>query len=164
MRLLMVSGDRQVVVGEKGPFYWMQREFSKHFERIAVLVPKPAKPASILEIHERVHFHPSPGPRSRAANWIARKGAELLSEHGHDLIVSHDYGWFRNGVGSAALSRRSGVPYVSEIHHVPGVPFAANWRERFDSSLARRYIRWAKDRAAAFRVVNAGELVPLLES
>lgn len=164
MRLLMVSGDRQVVVGEKGPFFWMQREFSKHFERIDVLVPRPAQPASVLSIHERVHFHPSPGPRSRAARWIARKGAELLSEHGHALIVSHDYGWFRNGVGSAALSRASGVPYLSEIHHVPGVPFAAGWRERFDRSLARRYVRWAKDRAAAFRVVNAGEMAPLLES
>ena len=164
MRLLMVSGDRQVVVGEKGPFYWMQREFSRHFDRVDVLVPRPAKPATVLEIHERVHFHPAPGPRSRAAKWIARKGGELLREHGHALIVSHDYGWFRNGVGSAALSRKSGIPYVSEIHHVPGVPFAAGWRERFDRSLARRYVRWAKDRAAAFRVVNAGEMAPLLAS
>jgi glycosyltransferase involved in cell wall biosynthesis len=164
MRLLMVSGDRQIVVGEKGPFFWMQREFSKHFERIDVLVPRPRKPATVLTIHERVHFHPSPGPRSRAARWIVRKGAELLSEHGHGLIVSHDYGWFRNGIGSAELSRKSRVPYVSEIHHVPGVPFAASWRERFDRSLARRYVRWAKDRAAAFRVVNAGEMAPLLES
>jgi len=163
MRLLMVSGDRQVVVGEKGPFFWMQREFSKHFERIDVLVPRPPAPATLLTIHERVHFHPSPLPRSRAAKWIARKGAELLAEHGHSLIVSHDYGWFRNGVGAAALSKASGVPYVSEIHHVPGVPIATGWRERFERSLARRYVRWAKDRAAAFRVVNSGEMAPLLE-
>jgi glycosyltransferase involved in cell wall biosynthesis len=163
MRLLMVSGDRQVVIGEKGPFFWMQREFSKHFERIDVLVPRPAEPPKLLTIHDRVHFHPSEGPRSRAPRWIARKGAELLAEHGHGLIVSHDYGWFRNGVGSATLSRRSGVPYLSEIHHVPGVPHAEGWRERFDRSLARRYVRWAKDRAAAFRVVNSGEMPPLLE-
>lgn len=163
MRLLMVSGDRQVVVGEKGPFFWMQREFSKHFERIDVLVPRPAKPATVLAIHERVHFHPSPGPRSRASRWIAKKGGELLAEHGHSLIVSHDYGWFRNGVGAAALSKASGVPYVSEIHHVPGVPIATGWRERFERTLARRYVRWAKERAAAFRVVNSGEMAPLLE-
>jgi hypothetical protein len=30
----MVSGDRQVVVGEKGPFWSMQREFSRHFGRV----------------------------------------------------------------------------------------------------------------------------------
>jgi glycosyltransferase involved in cell wall biosynthesis len=134
----MVSGDRQVVLGEKGPFFSMQREFS-------------------------LHFHPADVPPSRSARWIVRTGESLIAEHGHGLVVSHDYGWFRNGVGSATLSQRTGVPYVSEIHHVPGYPFAASWRERFDRSLARRYVRWAKDRAAAFRVVNRGEMPPLLE-
>ena len=32
MRLLMVSGDRQVTIGERGPFHSMQREFSRYFE------------------------------------------------------------------------------------------------------------------------------------
>ncbi len=163
MRLLMVSGDRQVVLGEKGPFFSMQREFSGHFERIDVLCPRPPRAPTVTTIHERVHFHPADVPPSRSARWIARTGAALIAEHGHGLVVSHDYGWFRNGVGSAALARKTGVPYVSEIHHVPGHPFAANWRERFDRSLARRYVRWAKDRAAAFRVVNHGEMPPLLE-
>ena len=31
MKLLMVSGDRQVAIGEKGPFDSMQEEFSRHF-------------------------------------------------------------------------------------------------------------------------------------
>lgn len=163
MRLLMVSGDRQVVLGEKGPFFSMQREFSRHFERIDVLCPRPPRKPSVTTIHERVHFHPAEVPPARSARWIARTGASLIAEHGHGLVVSHDYGWFRNGVGSASISRRTGVPYVSEIHHVPGHPFASSWRERFDRRLARRYVRWAKDRAAAFRVVNRGEIPPLLE-
>jgi glycosyltransferase involved in cell wall biosynthesis len=163
VRLLMVSGDRQVVLGEQGPFFAMQREFSRHFERIDVLVPRPPRPPSVLLIHDRVHLHPAEEPPSRSARWIARKGAELLAEHGHGLIVSHDYGWFRNGVGSARMSRRSGVPYLSEIHHVPGHPFVSGWRERFHRSLARKYVRWARHRAAAFRVVNERELPPLLE-
>jgi len=162
VRLLMVSGDRQVVLGEQGPFFAMQREFSRHFERIDVLVPRPPRPPSVLLIHDRVHLHPAEEPPSRSARWIARKGAELLAEHGHGLIVSHDYGWFRNGVGSARMSRKSGVPYLSEIHHVPGVPFAASLRERFDRGVARRYVRWARDRAIAFRVVNATEMPQLL--
>jgi glycosyltransferase involved in cell wall biosynthesis len=159
----MVSGDRQVVLGEKGPFFSMQREFSRHFERIDVLCPRPPRAPTVSTIHERVHFHPADVPPSRSARWIARTGEALIAEHGHGLVVSHDYGWFRNGIGSASLSRKTGVPYVSEIHHVPGHPFAATWRERFDRSLARRYVRWAKDRAAAFRVVNRGEMPPLLE-
>jgi glycosyltransferase involved in cell wall biosynthesis len=164
VRLLMVSGDRQVVLGERGPFFSMQREFSRHFERIDVLCPRPSRPPSVLSIHERVHFHPADVPRARAAQWIVKTGRALIAEHHHGLIVSHDYGWFRNGIGSARLSRRTGVPYLSEIHHVPGHPFAAGWRERFEKSLARRYVRWALDRAAAFRVVNSGEMPDLLAS
>jgi len=159
----MVSGDRQVVVGEKGPFWWMQREFSRHFERIDVLCPRPTRELLVRTIHERVHFHPAEVPPGRSAGWISRAGEALVSEHGHALIVSHDYGWFRNGVGAARISARTGVPYLSEIHHVPGHPHATGWRERFDRSLARRYVRWATRRAAAFRVVNAGEMRPLLE-
>ena len=37
----MVSGDRQVVIGERGPFWSMQRHFSTFFDRVDVLVPGP---------------------------------------------------------------------------------------------------------------------------
>ena len=164
MRLLMVSGDRQVALGERGPFHAMQREFSRHFERIDVLSPRP--PGEVVEttLFDRVHFHPSGGGRLGMAGYIARRGAELVREHEHALITSHDYGWFYNGLGSARLSRATGVPYVSEIHHVPGHPVPADARERFDRWVARRYVRWARNRAIAFRVVNSGEMPPLLES
>ncbi|MFN0243395.1 MAG: glycosyltransferase family 4 protein [Planctomycetota bacterium] len=163
MRLLMVSGDRQVVVGEKGPFHAMLKEFSRHFERIDVLCPRPDRPVSVRTIYEHVHFHPADCGRSQMPAYIVRKGGELIAEHGAELIVSHDYGWFYNGIGAARLSRKSGVPYVSEIHHVPGHPVAADWRERFDRRIAKRYIRWATPRVVAFRVVNASEMPQLLE-
>jgi glycosyltransferase involved in cell wall biosynthesis len=158
----MVSGDRQVAIGEKGPFYSMQRAFSRYFERIDVLCPRPDAPVTVETIFDRVHFHPARCGRSKMAKYIVEKGRELVREHGAELIVSHDYGWFYNGVGSARLSRLTGVPYVSEIHHVPGHPVAANWRERFDKHVARRYVRWARDRAIKFRVVNTGEMPALL--
>jgi glycosyltransferase involved in cell wall biosynthesis len=160
----MVSGDRQVAIGEKGPFFSMQRAFSRYFERIDVICPRPDAPVTVDTIFDRVHFHPARCGRSKMANYIVEKGGELVREHGAELIVSHDYGWFYNGVGSARLSRRTGVPYVSEIHHVPGHPVAANWRERFDKHVARRYIRWARERAIKFRVVNSGEMPALLAS
>jgi glycosyltransferase involved in cell wall biosynthesis len=164
VRLLMVSGDRQVAIGERGPFHSMQREFSRYFERIDVLCPRPDRPVTTRTIHGCVHFHPADRGRAGMVGYIARRGGELLAEHGHRLIVSHDYGWFYNGLGSARLSRESGVPYVSEIHHVPGHPVAADLRERFDRAVARRYVRWARSRALAFRVVNSAEMPPLLES
>ncbi len=158
----MVSGDRNVAVGEKGPFWTMQRAFSRHFERIDVLCPRPDRPVVVRTIHANVHFHPADVGRAGMVGYVTRRGAELIAEHGHALVVSHDYGWFYNGIGSARLSARTGVPYVSEIHHVPGYPVAADAREVFDRFVARAYVRWARGRACAFRVVNAGEMPPLL--
>lgn len=164
MRLLMVSGDRNVAIGEKGPFWSMQKEFSTHFERIDVLCPKPDKPVVVQTIHDNVHFHPAPVGRAKMVRWIGDRGAELVSEHGATMIVSHDYGWFYNGFGSRRISKRTGVPYLSEIHHVPGHPVAADRREVFDRFVARRYVSWAKSRVAAFRVVNSQEMPALLRS
>jgi len=158
----MVSGDRQVAVGERGPFHAMQREFSRYFERIDVLCPQPPRRPSISTIHDNAHFHPAECGRRGMVNYIATKGQELIRRHGHTLITSHDYGWFYNGMGSAALSRSTGVPYLSEIHHVPGVPVAADLRERFDKWVARVYVRWARSKALGFRVVNREEMPQLL--
>lgn len=162
MRLLMVSGDRQTPVGEQGPFYSMQAEFSRWFERIDVICPQPPKPPTVHCVHDNVYFHPADCGRAKMAGFVARRGRELLAEHGHKLIVSHDYGWFYNGLGSARLAQQSGVPYLSEIHHVPGYPVAADWREKLDRLIARTYVRWARSRARAFRVVNRGEMPSLL--
>ncbi len=164
MRLLMLSGDRQVSIGERGPFYAMQREFSRHFERIDVLCPRPDKPVSVRTIFDTVHFHPAPCGRAGMVSYLVRRGRELLAEHGHSLIVSHDYGWFYNGFAAAKLARTCGVPFLSEIHHVPGHPVAADLKERFDRAVARQYVRWARSRARAFRVVNSLEMPELLRS
>ena len=162
MRLLMLSGDRQVAIGERGPFHAMQREFSRWFERIDVLCPRPSAPQTVHVIHDRVHFHPADVGRAGMVGWLERRGSELLAEHGHELIVSHDYGWFYNGLAAARLSRRRGVPYLSELHHVPGHPVAASARERLDRLVAERYVGRARHRARAFRVVNSTEMPELL--
>ena len=73
MRLLMLSGDRAVVAGEQGPFYALQREFSKHFERIDVLCPPPRKPVVVETIFERVHLHPAQCTRPKLVRWLARQ-------------------------------------------------------------------------------------------
>ena len=164
MRLLMVSGDRQVALGERGPFYSMQAEFSRYFERVDVICPKPDGEIKVRQIHDNVHFHPAPVTRRGMVNYVTSKGAELIEQHGHKLITSHDYGWFYNGVGSAHLSQRFKLPYLSELHHVPGVPVSANLRERFDRFVARTYVRWARNKAVAFRVVNQQEMPRVLKS
>ena len=165
MRLLMISGDRQVVVGERGPFHAMLREFSRHFERIDVLCPRPAagvQAVTTRRIWDKVHFHPAPCGRLGMVNFIFNRGRDLLREQRHHLIVSHDFGWFYTGLGSAMISRSCGVPYISELHHVPGYPVPANKRERLDFAVARLYVSWARDKGLAFRVVNSVEMTVLL--
>mgnify|MGYP002630118868 CR=1 FL=1 len=160
----MVSGDRQVTIGERGPFDSMQSVFSNYFERIDVICPRPEGTPRVFTIHDNVHFHPADCGRRGMVGYIAKKGKELIAQHGHSLIVSHDYGWFYNGIGSAKLSRATGVPYVSELHHVPGHPMPADVRERFDKFVARRYVAWALKKTLAFRVVNSTEMPELLRS
>ncbi len=165
MKLLMLSGDRATTIGERGPFFYMQEVFSRSWERIDVLCPRPGAPVSVRTIHDRVHFHPSPTSRLGMVRWLAAEGRRLVAEHGHDLIVSHDYGLFYNGLAAARLTNATGVPWVSEIHHVPGHPRAATLRERIDPWLNRRFVRFALRRGVrAFRVVNRREMVPFLES
>ncbi len=163
MKILMISGDRLTPCGGRGPLWETQRGFSKHFERVDILLPRPDGPVTTRQILGNVYLHPSESGRVGLVNSWKRTGLQLLEEHGHELMVAHDYGLFMAGRACAWLSRRTGVPYLSEIHHVPGYPIAASWRERFECAATRMYLRWAENKACAFRVVNAGELAPLLE-
>ncbi|MBL4771612.1 MAG: glycosyltransferase family 4 protein [Planctomycetes bacterium] len=164
MNLLMISGDRQIVIGEKGPFYSMQAEFSRYFDRIDVICPQPSGPIKVEKIHGNVHFHPADVPSSGMKGFVKRKGAQLLREHGHGLLVSHDYGRFANGRGAAWLAKKFNLPHVSELHHIPGEPVAESMGERLERFLAKRFVAWARSRVTAFRVVNPGHMPRLLQS
>ena len=159
MRLLMVSGDRQVTVGERGPFHSMQREFSRYFERIDVICPRPPRGGDgATVIHDNVHFHPR--------HAVGRLGMVRL--HGRPargrahsrstatrLITSHDYGWFYNGLGSDSdLARHRGALPLGD----PPRPGRPSWPRR----CSERIDRWAHGSTCAgraggrlaFRVVN----------
>jgi glycosyltransferase involved in cell wall biosynthesis len=163
MKLLMLSGDRDTVVGKRGPFYYMQEVFSRHWDRIDVLAPKPAGAVTVKEIHGKVHFHPSTAGRWRIVGSHARRGIELIQQFNHDVVVTHDYGSYYNGRAAARIVRATGIPWMSELFHVPGIPRAANWKERIEPALCRAYVRFAlRSRVGAFRVMNHGELPPFL--
>ncbi|MGQ0552329.1 MAG: glycosyltransferase [Planctomycetota bacterium] len=161
--ILMVSADRSVVAGERGPFYYMLESFSRHWERIDVIGTRPAR-VEQTQVFGNVHLHPARGGRLAQAGFIAATGVRLARERRYTVMTSHDYNPFYNGVGAWRIARGSGIPWVSEIHHVPGHPVAATARERLDKVLTKRWVSWAQSRVAGFRVVNAGELPALLES
>lgn len=159
--VMMVSADRSVVADERGPFYYMLERFHRHWDRVDVIGTRPAR-REHQTVFGNVHLHhPSTG-KLRQAGFISRTGQALAAERPYTVITSHDYNPFYNGLGSWRISRATGIPYVAEIHHVPGHPRPANLRERFDKPATRCYVRWARSRAAGFRVVNNQELPALL--
>ncbi len=110
----MVSGDRQVAVGERGPFWSMLRHFSTFFGRIDVLLPPQPGEVVVEKVHGNVHLYPASVKRSQMPGWIARMGAELVAEHGHGLVVSHDYGTFYNGRGAVSYTHLT-LPTICSV-------------------------------------------------
>lgn len=157
----MLSGDRDVTTGRHGPFHTTLEGLAAEFDRIDVLSPHAAG-AQTVEPYPGVRVEPAPVSRLRQSTWMRRRGAELLRRYRHGLIVSHDYGIFANGRAAGWLSRRLGVRYVSEIHHIPGHPKRAQWWEPLEQLVYRAYVTRVAGRAAAIRVVNRREVPDLL--
>lgn len=161
MNLLMLSGDTSVVEGRDSTFYRMLARFSTHWDRIDIFVPRPAK-IERRQVHGNVYFHPGDTHKLLHPRFLAIEGEKLLAERDYALIVSHDYGLFLNGNGAWRISRSTGVPYVSEIHHIEGYPRTVSWREWVYRWLALRYLSWVRGRAAAIRTVNRTQIPNLL--
>jgi glycosyltransferase involved in cell wall biosynthesis len=161
MKLLMISGDTVLAQGREGAFHQMLARFAPHWERIDVICPR-APSAEPTRVHGNVYVHPSPHHKALQLLHILRTGGKLLTQYRHDLIASHDYGFFCNGIGAWRLSYRSRVPYVSEILHIEGYPRSASLRHSLYRRLAPPYIRWASRRAAAIRVMNRVEIPEVL--
>jgi glycosyltransferase involved in cell wall biosynthesis len=159
--ILMVSADRWVVAGEKGPFHYMLESFSRHWDRVDVIGTRPEKVVQ-TEVFGNVHLHHPTTGKARQARFIAETGCRLAAERDYTVMTCHYYNPFYNGVGAWRNARATSIPWVSEIHHVPGFPTPATIRERVDRPFTRRYVRWARGKATGFRVVNAVELPALL--
>lgn len=159
MRLLMISGDRSVLQGKKGAFWYMLEEMSKHWERIDVICPR----ATRNQIGDRseghkafsnIFFHPSPRGLWRQPWWILEKGSELIAEHHHGVMTVHEYPPFYNGIGARWLARATGVPFILEVHHIVGWPKASSLSERIGYRMSRLYLPRACRRAAQVRCVS----------
>lgn len=151
--LLMLSGDNSIARGVDSTFYQMLALFSQYWQRIDILTPT-APDATTRTLHENVFVHPAPYHRARQPQFIAQKGAQLLQERPYHLIVSHDFGFFYNGIGALWLLRNHDMPLVSEIHHIEGYPQAVNLREWLWLAAAKVYLPIIGKRADAVRVVN----------
>jgi glycosyltransferase involved in cell wall biosynthesis len=161
--LLMLSGDTVLATGRQGVFFPVLEEMARHFDRIDVISPPPGGPITTRSLFGHVFLHPNPRGRLSQIGHILSTARTLLRERPYLLITSHDYGTFYNGIAAYRLKREFGVPYVSELHHVPGFPRPADLRERIEVPLNRIYARFAARHAVAIRVVNRVEMPTLLK-
>lgn len=152
--LMMLSGDASIAQGQDGAFYQLLARFAPYWQRIDILTPTASQAAQRC-LFGNVHVHPAPYHRLLQTLFIRRKGAQLFTERPYHLVVSHDFGFFYNGIGAQWLLRQRDVPFVSEIHHIEGYPIATTARERLWYQAARHYLPWIAGRGAHFRVVNA---------
>ena len=153
MTILMISGDRLVASGERGPFHAMLGEFRRHWSRVDVICPHVDRPVDLTPF-DNVHFHPAPASRVRRASHVVATARRLARRAPSALVVSHDYGLFLNGAGARRVRREIGIPWVSELHHVDGHPHWTSLLGAARFAIARRFVRRSLPLVAAFRVVS----------
>lgn len=154
MNLLMISGDRSMLAGKQGAFWYTLEALSREWERIDVICPRVAGAPEAASFFGNVHFHPSPYPLWRQHRWIMTRGLQLTALYRYAVMTVHEYPPFYNGIGAKHLSEESGIPYVLEVHHLVGYPTAASATERIGRMLSRLYLPRAIRSANAARVVS----------
>ncbi len=159
MKLLMISGDRSILQGKKGAFWYTLEEFSRHWERVDIITPRAGVESGKWKVESEntfpnVFFHPSPWRLLFQSKWILEKGRELIAAHHHDVMTAHEYPPFYNGVGVCHLHRATMVPYMLEVHHIVGWPAAASFLETIGRITSRWQIPKSAHYASVVRVVN----------
>ena len=158
----MISGDRSILQGKKGAFFYTLEEFSKHWDQIDVICPKvPSAKGKVPSPFSNVHFHPNPGGLLSQSSWILKKGKELIAACRHDVMTVHEYPPFYNGFGARKLVKSTGIPYMIEVHHIVGYPVAASFIELIGRWMSRFWIPASAAAAKAVRIVS-GEIEPVL--
>lgn len=154
MKLLMISGDRNVVAGRACAFSETLAELPAHFERIDILCPRVKATPQVRVLHGNVYLHPASGSLLSQPSYILQKGRELWKAHRHDVMTVHDYPPFYNGIGARWLRKATGIPAVLEIHHIVGWPKAASVSEYIGRVMSRMFLPSHCQQFDGVRVVN----------
>ena len=152
MKLLMITGDRALAQGRKGPFYYMLEEFSQHWDRIDIICPRTKQ--KVFNVHKNVYVHVSNKPLIFHPFFILKKGAEIYKKEKFDLFTIHSYPPFYNDIGGRWLGKKIGTPHILEVMHINGYPKAGNFKERFYRILTKCFTKFFAKKALAVRVIN----------
>src|SRR3989344_3726314 len=174
MKLLMISGDRSLAAGKQGAFYNTLEEFHQYWDRIDIICPRTDKVTCLptgrsitqglaLQRFGNVFVYPSPWPLYLQPFWIWKKGLEIYHEQKFNLVTVHEYPPFYNGIGARLLWQKIKVPYILEVHHIPGYPRASGMKEKIYKKLMGAFIKYDSDKAMAVRVVNENQVPDFLK-
>ncbi len=176
MKLFMITGlgsARNLVSDKKGAFYQTLEEFSKHWERIDIIAPKVQFPIPNSQFPNKsntkilfgnVYVHISPWPLIFHPIWFIKKALEIYKQQKFDLMTVQEFPPFYNGIAARLLWNKIKVPYILEIHHIPGYPKSANIKEEIYRIFTKLFIEFDSSKATAVRVVNQGEVPEFLIS
>ncbi len=157
----MITGDRALARGKKGPFYYMLEEFSKHWDRIDIICPKTEQ--KVFNIHNNVYIYSSTKPLFLQPYFILKKGFEIYKKEKFDIFGVHSYPPFYNDIGGRWLYNKIKTPYILEIMHISGYPKAGNFKEWFYKILTKLFIRRSAKKAIAVRVINQKQVPEFLK-
>ena len=165
-KLLMITGLGSVeglVSDKKGAFYNTLEEFHKYWERIDIISPKVRGHSSgVKNLFGNVYVHISPWPLIFHPLWFLKKGIEIYNEQKFNLMTVHEFPPFYNGIGARLLWQKIKVPYILEIHHIPGYPESSGSKEEIYRSLFKLFIGYDAKKAKAIRVVNQNQVPEFL--
>ncbi len=161
VKLLIISGDKALAQGKKGPFYYMLEEFSKYWERIDIICPKTQQ--QFFNVHKNVYIHSSNKSKIFQPWFILKKGLEIYKKEKFALFTVHSYPPFYNDIGGRWLHNRIKVPYGLEVMHITGYPKAGNFKDWFYKILTRLFIKFSAKKAIAARVINQKQVPEFLK-
>jgi glycosyltransferase involved in cell wall biosynthesis len=160
----MITGDRSLAQGKKGPFYYMLEEFSRYWERIDIICPKfrisnfefrnNFQNSNVRIFFGNVYVHVSSLPKILHPWFILKTGEQIYREQKFDLFTIHSYPPFYNDLGGLWLHNKIKIPYILEIMHITGYPRAGNFKEWFYKVLTRLFIKDFAKKAKAVRIIN----------
>ncbi len=163
--LLMITGlgsGINLAAGDKGAFYNTLEELRHYWNRIDIIVPRTSR-AQTDNLFGNVYIHASPYPIFLHPIYFIKKALQLHRENHFNLMTVQEFPPFYNGIAAMILHVITRVPYILEIHHVPGYPKAANLKESIYKLMTRIFIRFDVAKAVAVRVVNQTQMPDFLK-
>ena len=154
--LLMITGlgaAEALAKGKENALYGTLEEFHTHWDRIDIVIPC-VKGQSVRTLFGNVHLHCSPFPKVFHPLYFVGKIVSLHRSIRFDFMTVHEFPPFYNGLGAKFISWLTGLPYILEVMHIPGVPRSVGLKETIYAWLTKLFIAMDAHSARAVRVIN----------